>query len=363
MADDKATVVTDGQAYNERRMSRVSDVQRSNSVSRAFSNARRPSQVIINDAANATETEQKMTVWQGVKTYPKAIGWSIIFSSAIIMEGYDLTVLGSFWAARTFQDYYGNTLNAEGEPLVSADWQAGIGNAMLIGQICGLFLAGIVADKFGFKKVMSGSLLLVIGFVFILFFANSLVMLLIGEFLMGFPLGVFQTLTVTYASEVCPVVLRCYLTTYVNLCWVIGQFVASGIVKGMYETRSDQWMFRIPFAVQWAWPVPILIGVILAPESPWWLVRKDRIDEAKISVMRLASQNEFTNPDETIAMMIHTNELEKDISAGTSYIDCFRGIDLRRTEIACGVWMCQNLCGSGLMGKFASIDPLSQKLT
>lgn len=24
-----------------------------------------------------------------------------------------------------------------------------------------------------------------------------------------------------------------------------------------------------PFAIQWAWPIPILIGTLLAPESPW----------------------------------------------------------------------------------------------
>jgi SP family general alpha glucoside:H+ symporter-like MFS transporter len=49
-------------------------------------------------------------------------------------------------------------------------------------------------------------------------------------------------------------------------------------------------------------------------------------------------------------MMIHTNELEKEASAGTHYLDCFRGTDLRRTEIACVVWMIQTLCGSGLQG-------------
>jgi SP family general alpha glucoside:H+ symporter-like MFS transporter len=49
-------------------------------------------------------------------------------------------------------------------------------------------------------------------------------------------------------------------------------------------------------------------------------------------------------------MMKHTNEFEKSVSAGTSYKDCFRGVDRRRTEIACGVWMIQNLCGSAFMG-------------
>lgn len=53
----------------------------------------------------------------------------------------------------------------------------------------------------------------------------------------------------------------------------MGQFVAAGVNRGCV-TREDQWAYRIPFAVQWVWPVPIIIGVALAPESPWWHVRK-----------------------------------------------------------------------------------------
>jgi len=49
-------------------------------------------------------------------------------------------------------------------------------------------------------------------------------------------------------------------------------------------------------------------------------------------------------------MIEHTNELEKSLSAGTSYWDCFRGIDRRRTEIVCGVWLVQTLCGTNVMG-------------
>jgi MFS transporter, SP family, general alpha glucoside:H+ symporter len=56
------------------------------------------------------------------------------------------------------------------------------------------------------------------------------------------------------------------------------------------------------------------------------------------------------NADETIAMMKHTNEVEKYLNPGTSYADCFKGTDLRRTEIASIVWMTQNLCGSALWG-------------
>jgi SP family general alpha glucoside:H+ symporter-like MFS transporter len=190
----------------------------------------------------------------------------------------------------------------------------------------------------------------IIGAIFVLFFAPKLKVLLVGEILMGLPLGVFQTLTVTYASEVCPVVLRCYLTTYVNLCWVMGQLIASGVLRGIL-TRNDQWAYRIPFAIQWIWPIPIIIGVSLAPESPWWLVRQGRKGDAVASLKRLTSKGDVDfDAEETVGMMIHTNELEKEIEAGTTYLDCFKRIDLRRTEVVCFTWAAQNLCGAGLMG-------------
>lgn len=96
------------------------------------------------------------------------------------------------------------------------------------------------------------------------------------------------------------------------------------------------------------WPVPLFIGVALAPESPWWLVRRERLEDARKALLRLTSTNRETdfNADETIAMMVHTTALENKITAGASYLDCFKGTDLRRTEIVCMCWAMQNLAGN-----------------
>jgi SP family general alpha glucoside:H+ symporter-like MFS transporter len=45
-------------------------------------------------------------------------------------------------------------------------------------------------------------------------------------------------------------------------------------------------------------------------------------------------------------MMRHTHTLETEITHGASYLDCFKGTDLRRTEIVCMVWAIQNLSGN-----------------
>jgi SP family general alpha glucoside:H+ symporter-like MFS transporter len=116
--------------------------------------------------------------------------------------------------------------------------------------------------------------------------------------------------------------------------------------------REDEWSYRIPYALQWMWPVPLIIGVFLAPESPWWLVRKGRLEDAKKALLRLTSLDRETDFDaeETVAMMVHTTALEEKITAGASYWDCFRGTDLRRTEIVCMAWAIQNLSGNAFSG-------------
>jgi SP family general alpha glucoside:H+ symporter-like MFS transporter len=52
-------------------------------------------------------------------------------------------------------------------------------------------------------------------------------------------------------------------------------------------------------------------------------------------------------------MIEHTHEMEKFAKEGTTYMDCFRGIDLRRTEIVVGIWTVQTLGGQNLMGYFS----------
>lgn len=216
-----------------------------------------------------------------------------------------------------------------------------------VGELIGLLLNGWVSERFGYRYTVIGCLILIIAWTAIFFTAQNVVQLLVAEILCGIPWGVFQTLCITYASEVCPVAMRGYLTTYVNFCWGVGQEIGIGVIMSMLK-RDDEWSYRIPYALQWMWPVPLIIGIFFAPESPWWLVRKGKMEEAKHSLLRLTSLDRETDfdADETVAMMAHTTALEEKQTSGATYWDCFKGHDLRRTEIVCMVWAIQNLSGN-----------------
>ncbi|ODQ78827.1 hypothetical protein BABINDRAFT_38508 [Babjeviella inositovora NRRL Y-12698] len=308
----------------------------------------------LSSDAQANETQEKtMPLMQGLKTFPRAALWSIVLSTAIIMEGYDTNLLNSLYGLSAFQEKYG-VPSKDGGYQIEAKWQTALSMCVNIGEIIGLFAAGIIADRIGYRWTLIGSLFAVICFIFIVFFSLSLGMLAAGEILLGLPWGAFQTLTVSYASEVCPLVLRFYLTTYVNICWVLGQLISSGVLKS-YVGSDSEWAYKVPFALQWMWPIPIMIGIYLAPESPWWLVKKGRISEARKSLGRLISENEHI-PDKSILVDAMTakiqlaNEEEAALVAGISYTDCFKGGNWRRTRIGAMVWLIQNITGSSLMG-------------
>ncbi|KAJ5882347.1 Major facilitator superfamily domain general substrate transporter [Penicillium soppii] len=305
----------------------------------------------VDQIQKATRREREMSTSTAFRLYPKAVGWSILLSTTVVMEGYDLLLITSFFAFDSWTKKYG-VLQADGTYSVSAAWQSGLYNGAAAGEIIGLLLNGFVAEIFGYRKTMLAALALITGFILIQFFAPTVEILQVGSVLMGIPWGIFQTLPASYASEVCPVALRGLLTTYINICWVMGQLLASGVLRAMLG-REDQWSYRIPYALQWVWPVPLMVGIAFAPDSPWWYVRRGNTEGAK-SALRSLTVKHADNAldvdiDATVEVMVYTNELEQEASQGATYLDCFRGYNLRRTEIACLTWGVQQICGTTLM--------------
>jgi SP family general alpha glucoside:H+ symporter-like MFS transporter len=55
-------------------------------------------------------------------------------------------------------------------------------------------------QQYGYRRTMQLNLILITGFIFIVFFANSIQVLFVGELLCGLPWGAFSSSAVSYAS-------------------------------------------------------------------------------------------------------------------------------------------------------------------
>jgi SP family general alpha glucoside:H+ symporter-like MFS transporter len=206
------------------------------------------------------------------------------------MEAYDIVLIYSFFAQEAFARKYGDFFPGTTSYQITTPWQVGISNAVGIGTIIGAFANGYFTQKFGYMKVLLVSLSSMVAFIFIPFFAPNMTALLIGEMLCGIPWRVFATIGPAYAPEVCPLALRGYLTVYVNLCWAFGQLISAGVQSGFSDSNT-QWAYKIPFAIQWVWPVPLFTVPYFAPKSQWHLVRASKHEQAEKSIIRLAASS------------------------------------------------------------------------
>jgi sugar phosphate permease len=70
------------------------------------------------------------------------------------------------------------------------------------------------------------------------------------------------------------------------------------------------------------------------PESPYFLVMKDRLEKAQKSLAQLGNKPSQVMP--LLDQIVRVNEEEKARSAvakGVSFLECFRGVNWRRTRI------------------------------
>jgi SP family general alpha glucoside:H+ symporter-like MFS transporter len=138
----------------------------------------------------ATEAERRMTFLEGCRLYPKAIAWSALVSSAIIMEAYDKSLVSNFFGFPEFRRAFGSPVNPNTPQdrtvfEISSAWQSGLNNAALAGEIIGLFANGSFNDRIGYRRTSIAALIWLVAWIFLSFFSINIQMLAASQVLSG----------------------------------------------------------------------------------------------------------------------------------------------------------------------------------
>ncbi|CAK3867816.1 maltose permease [Lecanosticta acicola] len=300
-------------------------------------------QDLMNNAFEAETKEHQQGVWEAAKSHPMACFWAFIFCFTIVMESFDMFLNGNFVALPAFIERYG-VVASDGTKAIPTKWQSALFQSGQCGAFIGVFLAGPITNRIGYRWTALLGLVMMNATIFISFFADSLAVLTIGQAFEGVPWGLFIANSPAYASEVVPISLRAATTATLQMSWSIGSIIVAGVTYS-FNQRNDQWAWRVPLAFQWIFPTPLMILIFFAPESPWWLVRKGRKAEAKRSLERLGRKDQI-DADDKLAMIERTVEIEAQLGGSPSLLDLVKGTDLRRTIITCLVYASQNFAGN-----------------
>lgn len=90
------------------------------------------------------------------------------------------------------------------------------------------------------------------------------------------------------------------------------------------NARTDQWAYRAVLIIQFIVPILLVIGTLVLPESPRWLIGKDKKEDA-LKVLRLLRRG---TPDDLIQQEVEllylADQEQRQLSEGASWADCFR---------------------------------------
>ncbi len=180
-------------------------------------------------------------------------------------------------------DAWDVTLNGILIPLLSRHWDlsvseaAWIGTSNLIGMALGAFVWGTIADTIGRKKAFTATLLIFSIFTVLGAFSPDFGWFVAFRFLAGFGLGGCIPVDYALVGEFTPRKQRGRVLTAMDGWWPIGAalcgFVSAGLVAAFADWRLTMMVMVLPaLLVFW-----VRRSV---PESPLFLIRKGRRDEA-----------------------------------------------------------------------------------
>jgi MFS transporter, putative metabolite:H+ symporter len=160
-------------------------------------------------------------------------------------------------------------------------WLLSIG---FVGMAIGATFGGLLADRYGRRTVFALTLLVYGVATGASALATSLAALLVLRFLVGIGLGAELPVASTLVSELSPTRIRGRMVVALESFWALG-WVLAALIGFFVVPRFDEgwrWAFAIGL-VPALWAVVVRWGL---PESPLFLERRGRVEEAEAVVRR-----------------------------------------------------------------------------
>ncbi|KAG5980111.1 hypothetical protein E4U55_004384 [Claviceps digitariae] len=304
-------------------------------------------------ARDMMQHEKGMSVEYMLKYYHATMFWASSMAAPIFMHSYAAALLSSLFSYEPFITAFGHQESDQGDYTISNPWQIGTLIASACGQLIGLCMAPYVVRFMGYRGSRDVGLILTAFFLTMEIWSsgsiNPLAVFLAAQLLLGILWGLLQALTLPYISDITPTQLRAPALAVINIFWLAGQFVLAAVLQHARHFKYTGWSIQAPILIQWSWLIPMLILAFLAPESPLRLVRKGRDDDKVKRILRRLHRYPDFSSETALSMLQAVNRHEEKTTKKTGLLACFRGVNLRRTEIAVMVSITQQCVGMPLI--------------
>ncbi|KAG4442475.1 hypothetical protein IFR05_002077 [Cadophora sp. M221] len=205
-----------------------------------------------------------------------------------ILFGYDTGTIGGIIAMphwlQTFSTGYKNP--DTGLPDITASESSLIVSILSAGTFFGALAAAPLSDLIGRRLGLLATLVVFCFGVVLQTISVAIPLFVAGRFFAGFGVGLISALIPLYQSETAPKWIRGAIVGAYQLAITIGLLIAA-VVDNATKDRNDSGSYRIPIAIQFAWAIILGTGLLFLPETPRYLIKVGKDEQAAKSLSRL----------------------------------------------------------------------------
>lgn len=158
-------------------------------------------------------------------------------------------------------------------------------SSLLVGCVIGAGAGGTLSDGLGRKKILLVSSVLFALSTIGAAIPTTFYQFLVARFVQGVAIGVASVTAPMYIAEVAPARIRGRLITFQQLAIVVGILVAYVVNWALADVGDANWRWMIASAVLPSFV--FMFCVLWVPESPRWLIRQGRQQEALATIVKL----------------------------------------------------------------------------
>ncbi|KAK2741865.1 hypothetical protein FQN55_008152 [Onygenales sp. PD_40] len=236
-------------------------------------------------------------------------------------SGFDSTLIGTLQFSPPWNRYFTDgAVDDDGEPTISSGLLGFVSSCYQLGSIIGVPIAPYLNQTYGRRwSIMLGSWIMVVG-ALLQGFAQHVAMYIVARMVLGLGIVFCIISGSSLIGELGHPKDRATLTSLFNSSWFIGQITASAIAIGTSTVETD-WGWRIPSLLQICPSLLQIVTVFMLPESPRYLVSRDRHEEAFEILVKYHGEGDADSPlvKAEMAQIRETLQLEASTTQKTWY--------------------------------------------
>ena len=275
-----------------------------------------------------------------------------VFSAGAFLYGYDGSYFTGVEAEKSFVDKYGN-VDTNGDISFSAGLLSLLTSIIFLGEFVGSFLSGL-GFYFGPKGLVACASPVSIVGVILQAAAPNIGSLIAGRIILGLAVGMMSGAVPLYLSDVTPRQIRGMVVGSWQLILCTAGLIGSGICQGT-EDYVGQAAYQIPICFQLICPLVILLFIWFVPESPRFLVARDRIDDARAALCKINQSNKEYSPAIHLNELVAQQQVERDRPQGSWLELIVNPIERRKMLLASGVFVSQQFTGQTFIVSYCTV--------